>query len=310
MSTLLFQHEDFGLHETPQGHPEQRARYRVVERALATPDFEALQRRVAEEASWQAIGLAHPQMYCNVVRTVAPVGETMLQLDPDTWMGRHTLGAVRRAAGAGVAAGTAVLAGEARNAFVVARPPGHHAEAEKAMGFCVFNTAAITALQAQVALGGARVAVLDFDVHHGNGTQAIFWDRPDCFYGSSHEWPQYPGTGKREERGAFGQICNQPLARGSDGSVFRRAWGEVILPALADFGPDFIVISAGFDGHEADPLGGLALCEEDFAWLTDEILAVARDQCAGRLVSVLEGGYDLPALAKSVAVHVKSLASL
>ncbi|MBL4620630.1 MAG: histone deacetylase family protein, partial [Marinicaulis sp.] len=199
-----------------------------------------------------------------------------------------------------------IYQGEATNAFIAARPPGHHAEPERAMGFCLFNGAAITAMHAR-AHGAKRVAVLDFDVHHGNGTQAAFWHDENAFYGSSHEWPQYPGTGRESDRGVYDNIVNAPLATGEGGDVFRRVWGEKILPAVSDFSPDFIVISAGFDAHGADPLGGLNLTEDDFAWVTAEIAAVAGDKAGGRLISMLEGGYDLSALAASATSHVKAL---
>ena len=190
---------------------------------------------------------------------------------------------------------------------IVARPPGHHAEPERAMGFCLFNGAAIAALHARSVHGAKRVAVVDFDVHHGNGTEAAFWHDENAFYASSHQWPQYPGTGRASDRGAFDNIANAPLAGGEGSLAFRRAWGETLLPALSDFGPELIVISAGFDAHRADPLGGLELTEEDFAWATREIAAVARDKAGGRLVSIMEGGYDLKALSDSVAAHVKVL---
>ncbi|MEX0646124.1 MAG: histone deacetylase family protein, partial [Parvularculaceae bacterium] len=191
--------------------------------------------------------------------------------------------------------------------FVAARPPGHHALPERAMGFCLFNSAAIAALHARAVHGAKRVAVVDFDVHHGNGTEASFWQDEDAFYASSHEYPQYPGTGRQSDRGAFGNIANEPLPTGTSGEDFRRAWGEQLLPALSDFRPDFIVISAGFDAHRRDPVGGLLLVEEDFAWVTREIVGVARAACAGRIVSLLEGGYDLDALGASTAAHVGAL---
>ncbi len=310
MTTLFYTHDDFGLHETPQGHPESRTRYARVLQELSTPEFDALEKCSPPEVAWDRVALAHPDSLIKAVRAAAPEGDCTIQLDPDTWMGAHTLSASRRAAGAGVVAVDAIMSGTAANAFVAARPPGHHAEQDKAMGFCVFNSAAITALHAQDAHNCKRVAVVDFDVHHGNGTQAIFWDRENAFFASSHEWPQYPGTGREQETGTYGQIVNTPLASGEGGDAFRRAWGNNLLPALSDFDPDFIIISAGFDAHDADPLGGLRLTEDDFAWVTNEIMAVAQDKCGGRIVSFLEGGYDLDALAKSAAVHVKALASL
>ena len=309
MTTLFYSHNDFENHEAPAGHPERQARYAYVRDALAAPSFDHLQRQEAPEVAWDRIALAHPEPFAQIVRDAAPSAERIIQLDPDTWMGMHSLSATRRAAGAGVAAIDEIMAGRADNAFVAARPPGHHAEQDRAMGFCVFNSAAIAALHAQAAHGCERVAVVEFDVHHGNGTQAIFWDKEDVFFASSHQWPHYPGTGREADTGVFGHIHNATLQNGEGGNAFRRVWGETLLPALSDFDPDFIIISAGFDAHAADPLGGLNLVEDDFAWVTHEIRAVAAAQCQGRIVSFLEGGYDLEALAKSAAAHVKALAS-
>ncbi|GAB4526086.1 MAG: histone deacetylase family protein [Amphiplicatus sp.] len=306
MTTLVFTHPSFAAHEVPDGHVERQARYRAVEAALAGEDFAGLDRREAPRASAEAIERVHPRRFREAVERAAP-GDGLARLDPDTFMGPSSLEAALRAAGAGVAAVDALYAGEAQNAFVAARPPGHHAEPERAMGFCLFNSAAIAALHARAVHGARRVAVVDFDVHHGNGTEAAFWHDETAFYASSHEWPQYPGTGRESDRGAFDNIANAPLPTGSDGQAFRRAWGERLLPALSDFSPDLIVVSAGFDAHRADPLGGLLLVEDDFAWIARELLGVARDKAGGRLVSLLEGGYDLDALARAAAAHVKAL---
>ncbi|MBB5518111.1 histone deacetylase family protein [Amphiplicatus metriothermophilus] len=306
MTTLLYTHPAFGAHEVPDGHVERQARYHAVEAALAGDDFAGLDRREAPRARAEAVERAHPRAFREAVERAAP-DDGFARLDADTFMGPSSLEAALRAAGAGVAAVDALYAGEAKNAFVAARPPGHHAEPERAMGFCFFNSAAIAALHARAAHGARRVAVVDFDVHHGNGTEAAFWHDETAFYASSHEWPQYPGTGRESDRGATGNIANAPLPTGADGETFRRAWGERLLPALSDFSPDIIVVSAGFDAHRADPLGGLLLTEDDFAWITRELLGIARDKAGGRLVSLLEGGYDLDALARSVATHVKAL---
>lgn len=306
MTTLLFEHDSFAAHETPPGHPERAGRYDAVRGALAAERFTALVRRTAPRAELAAIKRAHDAAYVDAIIGVAPEGG-MVRLDPDTTMGPHSLDAALRAAGAGVAAVDAIYAGEATNAFVAARPPGHHAPADRAMGFCLFNSAAVAAFHARAAHGARRVAVVDFDVHHGNGTEAIFWNDEDAFYASSHEWPQYPGTGRASDRGAYDNVANGPLATGESGDAFRRAWGERLLPALSDFRPDFLVISAGFDAHRADPLGGLALIEADFDWVTRELLGVARTVCGGRVVSLLEGGYDLAALGRSAAAHVAAL---
>ncbi|CAK9039464.1 Uncharacterized protein slr0245 [Durusdinium trenchii] len=306
MTTLLYTHAAFRNHEVPPGHVEHPGRYEVVEKALEDKVFATLDRRIPPQVSVEDIERIHSTSYRELVEENAPA-QGLAQFDADTFLGPSSLDAVRRAAGGAVAAVDALYAGEAKNAFIAARPPGHHAEPERAMGFCVFNGAAIAAKHAAGVHGAKRVAVLDFDVHHGNGTEAAFWHDEGAFYASSHEWPQYPGTGRETDRGAFDNIANAPLATGAGTHEFRQAWGERLLPALSDFGPDFIVISAGFDAHRADPLGGLQLDEDDFAWLTREIAGVARDKAQGRLISVLEGGYDLPALAASTAVHVKAL---
>ncbi|MEX2009525.1 MAG: histone deacetylase family protein, partial [Dongiaceae bacterium] len=235
------------------------------------------------------------------------VPETVLvALDPDTFLSPGSGEAALRAAGAVCAAVDAVVGGEATNAFCAVRPCGHHAETARAMGFCVFNNVAVGAEQARAVHGLKRVAVVDFDVHHGNGTQASFEADPDLFYGSTHQSPLYPGTGAAEERGV-GNIFNAPLAPMSGSREFRAAMTGTILPALRRFGPDLLLVSAGFDAHEADPLASLRLHEDDFAWATQELIDVADEACAGRLVSVLEGGYDMAALAASTAAHLRVL---
>ena len=284
---------------------EHSGRYAAVDDALSHGDFEALERRAPPLATAADIERVHPARYRSVIEENAP-NSGLAQFDADTFMGPSSLEAALRAAGGAIAAVDAVYAGEADNAFIAARPPGHHAEPERAMGFCFFNNAAIAALHARTH-GASRVAVVDFDVHHGNGTEAAFWHDENAFFASSHEWPQYPGTGRVSDRGAFDNVFNAPLTTGEDGDAFRQAWGDRLLPALSDFDPDFIVISAGFDAHAADPLGGLSLTEADFAWVTHEIAAIARDKAGGRVVSVLEGGYDLHALGASAAAHVKTL---
>ena len=305
MTTLLFTHPVFGRHEVPPGHVEHPGRYAAAEAALQSEQFEGLARRDAPLVDAADIERVHPASFRTRVEEHAPA-TGLAQFDADTFMGPSSLEAARRATGAAVAAVDALYDGEARNAFIAARPPGHHAEPERAMGFCFFNHVAIAAQHAR-SRGAVRIAVVDFDVHHGNGTEAAFWHDENAFFASSHEWPQYPGTGRATDRGAYDNIHNAPLATGVDGDAFRRAWGENLLPALSDFGPDFIAISAGFDAHRADPLGGLQLTEDDFAWVTREIAGLAALQCAGRLVSVMEGGYDLDALGASVAAHVNVL---
>lgn len=306
MTTLLYTHASFGAHETPPGHVEHPGRYAAVEEALRAETFSGLERRSPPRATPEQIERVHPETFRRMVEDNVP-SAGLAQFDADTFAGPSSFDAALRAAGGACAAVDALYGGEAANAFVAARPPGHHAEPERAMGFCLFNGAAIAALHARAAHGAKRVAVVDFDVHHGNGTEAAFWHNENAFYASSHEWPQYPGTGRRTDQGAFDNIANAPLASGEGAATFRRAWGEHLLPALSDFAPELIVISAGFDAHRADPLGGLQLTEDDFAWVTREIAGVARDKASGRVVSILEGGYDLPALAASAAVHVKAL---
>lgn len=306
MTTLLIAGSAYALHETPPGHPERADRYAAIERALSGGDFAAAKRLSPPWIDRAALERAHPHAYIDAILCAAPA-EGLTQLDPDTWMSEGSAEAAMRAAGGAVAAVDAIYAKAATNAFVACRPPGHHALASRAMGFCLFNNAAVAALHARAAHDAKRIAVVDFDVHHGNGTEAIFWNDEKAFYASSHEHPQYPGTGRASDRGAFDNIANAPLPTGADGEAFRRAWGERLLPALSKFHPDFIVISAGFDAHRADPLGGLRLVEEDFAWVTGEIAAIARSACGGRLISVLEGGYDLEALGRSAAAHVKAL---
>jgi acetoin utilization deacetylase AcuC-like enzyme len=230
-----------------------------------------------------------------------------VRIDADTFMSAGSAEAALRAAGAVIAAVDAVMGGEFRNAFCAVRPPGHHAERDRAMGFCLFNNVAAGALHARAAYGIKRIAVLDFDVHHGNGTQDIFFDDPDLFYASSHQMPLYPGTGFENERGASGNIANRPLPPGSGSAEFQTIWRDGLLPAVEAFGPEFILISAGFDAHRADPLANLNLTAEDFAWITRQVCSIASRLCDGRVVSTLEGGYELDALADSAAAHVRAL---
>ena len=305
MSTLLYSHPASHRHVTPDGHPERVARIAAIEQALSAETFKPLIRRKAPLGEDADLHLAHSPAYVAALRDAAPA-QGLARLDPDTTMSPGSLEAALRSVGAGVAAADAVIKGEARNAFLAHRPPGHHAERRRAMGFCLFNTAAITALSARARHGLAKVAVVDFDVHHGNGTQDIFWSDANAFYGSTHQMPLYPGTGARHETGQ-GNICNAPLAPGDGELEFRRAMERVILPALDSFAPQFLVISAGFDAHERDPLGGLRFVEDDFVWATRELMRLADRHCGGRIVSVLEGGYDLDALAASVAAHVGAL---
>lgn len=307
MSTLYITHPCFLDHDTGPGHPERADRLRVVEEAIADERFAALERVEAPAADLDVIALAHPQSYIDMVRTSAPQpGGESVHLDPDTVMSEGSWQAARRAVGAGLHAVDKVLTGEAVNAFCAVRPCGHHAEKSRAMGFCMFANVAIAGLYARAQHGAERIAVVDFDVHHGNGTQDIFWEDKDLFLASTHQMPLFPGTGALNETGV-GNICNAPLRPGDGGDVFRQAFKDRVLPGLHNFAPDLILISAGFDAHRDDPLANLQLVAADFAWATEKIVDYADQQAGGRVVSMLEGGYDLAALAESVAAHVDVL---
>ncbi|MDQ0391705.1 histone deacetylase family protein [Labrys monachus] len=308
MATLLVTHPAFARHETPRGHPERVERILAVESALSSPAFEALERQAAPEAAFDAIESCHSRRYIETLQRLSPHDdEGLASLDADTSMSAGTLEAARRGVGGAMLAVDQVMTGKVRNAFVAARPPGHHAEPERAMGFCFFNNVAVAARHAQRAHGAVRVAIMDFDVHHGNGTQAIFWADPTILYASTHQMPLYPGTGARDEVGEAGTIVNAPLRAGQGGAEFREAMKTLILPRIRAFAPDLLLVSAGFDAHADDPLGSLNLIEEDYAWVTLELMRVADETAGGRIVSVLEGGYDLAALARSSAVHVAAL---
>jgi len=294
-------------HDTGPGHPECADRLRAVLAALEAEAFAPLLRESAPLASEAQLGRVHPAEYVRAILSIRPAPGEAVQIDPDTRMSAGSAEAAQRGAGAAVAAVDAVMEGWARAAFAAVRPPGHHAEPARPMGFCLFNNAAVAALHARAQWGRQRVAVVDFDVHHGNGTQAMFEADPELFYGSSHQYPCYPGTGTEDEQGVAGNIVNALLPPGANGVAFRAAWSRRILPALEAFAPDFLIVSAGFDAHRADPLAQLRVETADFAWLTTELLGVARRHCGGRIVSVLEGGYDLHALAASAAVHVDAL---
>ncbi len=306
MTTLLLSHPACLNHLTPMGHPERPDRLRAIERALEDEKFQMLAREQAPMASLEMIALAHPMDYVEQVREASP-REGMVRLDGDTTMSPGTFEAVMRAAGGAVQAVDEVMAGKVANAFVATRPPGHHAETATPMGFCLFNNAAIAARHAQKQHGAERVAIVDFDVHHGNGSQDIFWNDPTVMYCSTHQMPLYPGTGAVSERGARNTIVNAPLRPGDGGDQFRQAMETAILPRLEDFGPDLIIISAGFDAHMRDPLANLNFLEPDYTWVTQKLMELADRRANGRVVSVLEGGYDLEGLAKSVAAHVTAL---
>ena len=309
MTTLLYSHPACEEHDPGPLHPENPGRLKAIRQALDAPEFSPLLRREAPHADTAQIARVHPESFVQEVLAAVPQqGERVL--DADTIISPGSGEAALRAAGAVVAAVDAVMAGEADNAFCAVRPPGHHAEPSQAMGFCIFNNVAVGALQAREVHGCHRVAVVDFDVHHGNGTQAMFWDDPDLFYASTHQFPLYPGTGMAQERGVGNNIVNVLLPPDAGSAAFRDAMRHSIVPVLTNFQPDFLFISAGFDAHADDPLAGLNFVEEDFAWATEQLMALAESACGGRLVSVLEGGYDHHALARSVAAHVRALMRL
>ncbi|MCV7028801.1 histone deacetylase family protein [Mycobacterium sherrisii] len=318
MPTLLLDHPSFAKHRTAGGHPERPDRYRVVEAALRQPQFDTLVRERAEIADLATTRYVHSNRYVDELEAARPAegaegtggaggaggyvyldgGDTMME--PSTWE------VVLRGVGGTLQAIDSVLTGRVQNAFVACRPPGHHAETERAMGFCLFNNISIGARHAQREHGVQRVAIVDFDVHHGNGTQQIFYSDADVLYASTHQMPLFPGTGAVGETGV-GNIFNSPLRPGDGGAQLRAAFQQRILPALEGFAPELILVSAGFDAHERDPLGSLTMTADDFGWVTRELLNAAEKHCDGRLVAILEGGYDLRGLADSVVAHVGEL---
>ena len=303
----LFTHSDCLAHDTGPYHPESPDRLRAVLQALEHPDFVPLLREQAPEATREQLCLVHPAAYVDRLLALRPEPGALIAIDPDTVVSAGSMAAARRGAGGAIAAVDAVMEGWASAAFAAVRPPGHHAERDRAMGFCFFNNAAIAARHARSRWGLGRVAVVDFDVHHGNGTEDIFAADPALFYASSHQHPCYPGTGSPRDRGVANNICNVQLPPGAGSEPFRAAWAQRIIPALDAWAPELLIVSAGFDAHRADPLAELRVETADFAWLTDQLIAVADRHCGGRLVSVLEGGYDLTALAAASAAHVRRL---
>jgi acetoin utilization deacetylase AcuC-like enzyme len=306
VTTLVISHPACLAHDPGEGHPERPDRLRAIERALESEAFQMLARDAAPRADLAAIARVHPRDYIEAIRAATPQ-QGLAAVDPDTSMSPGSFEAALRAAGGAVFAIDEVMSGKVRNAFVSTRPPGHHAEVATPMGFCFFNNAAIAARHAQAAHGAERVAIVDFDVHHGNGTQHIFWDDRTVMYASTHQMPHYPGTGAVGERGEHDQIVNAPLRAGDGGEAFREAMETVILPRVEAFSPDVVIVSAGFDAHRRDPLGNLNLVEADYAWATRRLMEIARKTAHERVVSVLEGGYDLEGLARSVAAHVTTL---
>jgi acetoin utilization deacetylase AcuC-like enzyme len=307
VSVLLLTHRACLAHDPGPYHPECPDRLRAVLRALDAEEFSGLIRGEAPRATVEQLCRVHPRHHVEAILAIRPDPDDRVALDADTLMSWGSAEAALRAAGAACAAVDAVMEGAARRAFCAVRPPGHHAEPARPMGFCLFSNAAVAARHAQAAHGIARVAVVDFDVHHGNGTQAVAETDATLFYGSSHQWPLYPGTGDPRERGVAGNVVNATLPPGADGEAFRAAWRERILPVLDAFAPGLLVVSAGFDAHARDPLAQLRVREADFAWLTAELCAIAERHCRGRVVSLLEGGYDLDALGASAAAHLQAL---
>ncbi len=305
MTTRYYHHPIHLEHLTPPGHPERPDRLKAIEKVLAHEAFAPLDRVESPMGVGEAVLLAHPRHYLDRIEAAIPQ-TGMARIDADTSVSPKSWQAAMTGVGAACAAVDDVFLGRAANAFVSARPPGHHAEKATAMGFCLFNNAAIAARHAQKVHGAARVAIVDWDVHHGNGTQDIFWTDPSVLYCSTHQMPLYPGTGAKDETGV-GNIVNAPLAPDSDGDMFRDAFESRVLPAIDAFRPDLVIISAGFDAHHRDPLAEINLVEDDFSWATGKLMDRADRFASGRLVSLLEGGYDLQGLALSVAAHVGRL---
>jgi acetoin utilization deacetylase AcuC-like enzyme len=302
--TLLYTHSACLLHSAGAGHPESPSRLQAVLEALDGDRFAALDRIEAPRVLRAQLERVHEAELVDTIFANAPA-EGFVRLDADTAMSPHSLEAALRAAGAVCAAVDATIDGTASRAFCAVRPPGHHATRERPMGFCLFNNIAIGAAHA-LTRGLERVAVVDFDVHHGNGTQDIFWNDARVLYASTHQWPLYPGTGARSETGA-GNIVNAPLPPGSGSAEFRAACGQIVLPALRAFSPQLVLISAGFDAHALDPLADMNLDAGDYGWITHELVDLAHEFAGGRVVSSLEGGYSLTALRQSVAAHVAAL---
>jgi acetoin utilization deacetylase AcuC-like enzyme len=311
MTTLLLTHPSFVGHDTGAGHPERPDRMRAIDRVLSHEFYASLTRAEApmRDDAEAAILAAHPPQHLAKIKAAREqTSGGPLYVDGDTIMSAGSWEAALRAVGAGLEAVDQVMDPNSgiKNAFCQVRPPGHHAESERAMGFCFFNSIAIAAYHARKKHGAERIAVVDFDVHHGNGTQDIFWSDKNLFFGSTHQMPLYPGSGALNETGV-GNIWNAPLRAGDTGEKFKEAFQSRILPALRNFSPDLVLVSAGFDAHKDDPLANVKLVEADFLWVTEELAQVAERHCKGRIVSMLEGGYDLTALARCVAVHVKTL---
>ena len=303
MTTAFITHSDCLKHETPQGHPEQVARLKYI--LEATKDLDLL-RIEAPLATQKNVLSVHPQSHIDLINASSPEDGTR-PLDGDTHMSPGTISAAYRAAGGAVCAVDTVLSGEAKNAFVAVRPPGHHAETQVPMGFCLFGNIAIAAKHALDFHKLSKVVVVDFDVHHGNGTQDLLWNEPRALTITSHQMPLWPGTGRPEERGEYDNVLNLPLPPNSDGSYMRSMYREKVFPKIRSFSPDLILLSAGFDAHIDDPLAELKWEIDDFAWITREVCNLATDCCSSRVVSILEGGYNLDALAACTKAHIENL---
>lgn len=308
LGTLLVSQRNFESHVTPTGHPERPERIRVIEQALSHERFARLERRDAPTGDLTLVELVHAPGYLDALRRIRPA-EGIRQIDEDTYISSGSMDAAAAQLGAGLAALDAVALGEVDNAFCAVRPPGHHAEIDRPLGFCLINGIAIVAREAQRKYGAERVAIVDFDVHHGNGTEDIFKDDGSVFYASSHQMPLFPGTGRPDFTGV-GNICNVALTAGSGGEEMRAAYEERVFRELEAFAPDFLLISAGFDADHRDPLAGLNWRPTDFAWITQKLMEIADRRCEGRVVSMLEGGYDRHGLAQGAAAHVGALMGL
>lgn len=306
MSTLIISHKDCLSHIEPTGHPEQVMRLLEVVKRLKFEEFKNLIWKEAPIATNEQILLGHSKKYVEFIENIQKSNH-ITHLDADTYFGKGSLNAAKRGVGANISAVNAVMSGDFNNAFSAIRPPGHHAETEKAMGFCIFNNVAIAAKYAIENHKLKRVAVVDFDVHHGNGTQEILWDDPNVLFVSTHQMPLWPGSGTHEEHGKHQNILNIPIQANTDGPAFRQKFDEIILPRLNSYKPEILIISAGFDAHYNDPLANIELMTEDYEWITHRLCDIADEHADGRLISSLEGGYNLAALAESVAVHVKVL---
>ena len=309
MTTILYTHPACLDHDTSPNHPESANRLRKILEALETPNFDGLIRRESPLASLEQIQAIHPKEHVNSIFSKIP-SSGYCKIDADTIVSMDSKEAALRSAGAVIAAVDSVMSKEANNAFCAIRPPGHHAETNRSMGFCLFNNIALGAEHVMKTYGLKKIAVIDFDVHHGNGTQEIFMKNPNLFYASTHQSPLYPGTGNVTEIGPNKNIINCPLPPGSGSEEFREAMYSLILPSLIEFAPQFLFISAGFDAHIKDPLAQMELTNEDFAWITEKLCEVSEQCCFGRIVSALEGGYDLNALAEATAEHVETLMAL